>query len=341
MHSFKRLLKPVLSFLLVICLVSAMLAGFYLHTEYYYYQDFKERGDLTGTLDTLYCGASFALRAFRPDLIDPVLGTSGYNLSGSRLTMLGRYTLLEKEIRRNPVKTVVLEVSCDTLVRDTTQEGPEGELLTFARLTVRDRPSYFFKAFRPADWPLLYYDLVSKGINDVCSLLCGRIRIGNWFLTRGYFPFHEPDVPFNRDYPAILHTETLPTQMLPENIEWLDRITELCRENGVELVLVNVPQSKAFNCAYGNLDDFHSWYAEYAEKNGLRYYNFNLYKGVDALLPDDGCFYDMHHVNNDGAAAFSALYAEFMRRAEAGENLENAFYASYADMLADPAYLGE
>ena len=64
MRSFKRVCKSVLAFLLVIALVSAMLAGFYLHTEYYYYQDFKERGDLTGTLDTLYCGASFALRAF-------------------------------------------------------------------------------------------------------------------------------------------------------------------------------------------------------------------------------------------------------------------------------------
>ena len=341
MRSFKRVCKSILAFALVVCLASALFAGFYLHTEYYYYQDFKERGDLTGTLDTLYCGASFALRAFRPDLIDPVLGTSGYNLSGSRLTMLGRYTLLEKEIRRNPVKTVVLEVSCDTLVRDTSQEGPEGELLTFARLTALDRPAYFFKAFRPKDWPLLYYDLVSKGINDVCSLLGGRVRVGNWFLTRGYFPFHEPDVPFNRDYAAIRGTQNLPAEMTPENIELLDRITALCRDHDVELVLVNVPQSKAFNCAASNLDVFHRWYAEYASQNGLRYYNFNLYKGIDERLTDETSFYDPHHVNNDGAAAFSELYAEFMRRADAGEDLENAFYASYAEMLADPAYLGD
>ncbi len=338
MHSFKRLMKPVLSFLLLICLVSAMLAGFYLHTEYYYYQDFKERGDLTGTLDTLYCGASFALRAFRPDLIDPVLGESGYNLSGSRLTMLGRYTLLEKEIKRNPIKTVILEVSCDTLVRDSAQEGPEGELLTFARLTVRDRPSYLCKAFRPKDLPLLYYDLVSKGINDVCSLLCGRVRVGNWFLTRGYFPYHEPDEPFSRDYAAIRGTESLPAELNDENIEMLDRITALCRENGVELVLVNVPQSKAFNCTYDNLDEFHRFYTQYSAEHGLKYYNFNLLKGVDSVLPDDRCFYDLHHLNNAGAEAFSGLYADAMTRTAAGE--EPAFYGSYAEMLADPAYLG-
>ena len=340
MHSFKRLLKTVVSFLLVVCFISALLAGFYLHTEYYYYQDFKERGDLTGTLDTLYCGASFALRAFRPDMIDPILGANGYNLSGSRLTMLGRYTLLEKEIKRNPVKTVVLEVSCDTLVRDSAQEGPEGDLLTFARLTVRDRPAYFFKAFRIKDWPMLYYDLVSKGINDVCSLLCGRIRIGNWFLTKGYFPFHEPDVPFYRDYAAMRGTETLPSEMTHDNIEMLDRIAALCRDNKVELVLVNVPQSKAFNCSCTNLDEFHQWYADYAAKNGLRYYNFNLYKGIDQHLPDDGCFYDAHHVNNAGAEVFSSLYGDFMKRAQAGEDLQSEFYASYAEMLADPAYLG-
>ena len=338
MHSFKRLYKSLLSFLLVICLISALLAGFYLHTEYYYYQDFKERNDLTGTLNTLYCGASFALRAFRPDLIDAELGTCGYNLSGSRLTMLGRYSLLEKEIGRNPIRTVVLEVSCDTLTRVSAQEGPEGELLTFARLNARDRPSYFVKAFRPADWPLLYYDLISKGIDDVCSLLSGRVRIGNWFLTRGYFPFHEQDEPFRKDYPTFLHSETLPSELQPENIEWLDRITALCKENGVELILVTVPQSKSFNCAYANLDEFHSWYAAYAENNGLRYYNFNLYKGIDTLLPDDTCFYDLHHVNNAGAVAFSTLYADAMSRIEAGETLD--FYASYAEMTADPAYLG-
>ncbi len=339
MRSFKRILKSVISFFLLVGLVSAMFSVFYLRTEYYYYQDAKERGDLSGSLDTFYCGASFALRAFRPDLIDPLLGTNGYNLSGSRLTMLGRKTLLRKEVWRNPVKTVVLEVSCDTLTRIRAQEGPEGELLTFARLTKKERPSYLFKAFRKSEWPLLYYDMVSKGIDDVCSLLSGRLRMGNWFLIRGYYPYHEPNVPFSMNYKALTHSNTLPTQMRQDNINELNQITTLCQNSGIELILVNVPQSKAFNVTYDNLDYFHEWYADYAEKNGLKYYNFNLYKGIDTQLRDDNSFYDMHHLNNDGAIAFSELYAEVMRRAQAGEDLQNEFYSSYAEMLADPAYL--
>lgn len=339
MRSFKKLCKPVLLFLLIISMVSALFSCFYLCTEYFYYQDAKERGDLTGTLDTLYCGASLALRAFRPDRIDPVLGTNGYNLSGSRMTMLGRYTLLQKEIRRNPVKTVVLEVSSDTLVRDSAEEGPEGELITFARLSAKERCAYFSKAFRPADWPLLYYDLVSRGIDDCWSLCRGNLCFSNWALTRGHYPYHESDKPFSTDYQALLHTQKLPTETKDENIEYLDQILALCRKQGAELVLVTVPQSKAFNCSYANLDVFHDWYADYANRNGLRYYNFNLYRGITARLPDEGNFYDRFHLNNSGSETFSEMYASVMARTAAGEALEGEFYESYAQMTADPDYL--
>lgn len=338
MHSFKRVLKTLLAFFLMLAVLSLALAEFYLNTEYCYYQDSKERNDLAGTLDTLYCGASFALRAFRPDRIDPVLGTHGYNLSSSRMTMRGRYTLLERELQRNEIKTVVLEVSCDTMTRCTPEEGPEGELILFTRLSIRNRVGYLLSAIPISDYPTAYFDVVSKGLSGVISLCTGTVRLGNWQLTQGYFPYSEPDEWFDVDYSSLYHTSTLPTVYWDENLLWLDRIRDLCAEHGAELVLVNVPQSRSFNCKYDNLDVFDGWYRAYCAENGLRYFNFNLYRGIGTLLPDRGCFYDLYHLNNEGAERFSALYAEILSRANAGEDVGALFYDSYAAWEQDAGF---
>lgn len=339
-EELKKVIKTTLLFLLTLAVLSAGFALFYLHTEYFAYQDAKERGELSGTVDTVYCGASFALRAFRPDTIDEDWGTSSYNLSSSRLTMKGRYLILAQELARNPVKTVVLEVSCDSLTRDRADEGPEGDLILLAKLDAGKRPGFALQSFALPELPLLYYDLVSKGIDDGFQLLQGRLRTGNWSSIRGYEPYHEPDQEFAADYAFYYHSNALPTEAKAENLEYLDKILELCRTHGAELVLVTTPQSKSFNCIISNLDEFDAWYRDYAQRNGLRYYNFNLHQEKDALLPDADCFYDRYHLNNEGAVRFSRLFARTMADAAAGEDVDALFFGSYAEMETALGYPG-
>ena len=118
MRNFKRILKTVSLFLAVIIVLSVVFGALYLRGENYDYQDYRERDALAGELTMLINGASYVMYGIDPDVLDAYLGANvhSYNLTTSMLTLEGRYALLKKELERNPVKTVILEVSPDTKI---------------------------------------------------------------------------------------------------------------------------------------------------------------------------------------------------------------------------------
>ena len=113
MHSSKKVFLRTLAVLLVVLGLSVLIILPYMES-----QERKTRKDLAGTVDYLVVGASHAQLGFVPSVLDQELGVNSYNLSSLLMPVTGRYFLLEKEIKRNPVKTVVLEVSYDTLAID-------------------------------------------------------------------------------------------------------------------------------------------------------------------------------------------------------------------------------
>ena len=71
-----------------------------------------------------------------------------------------------------------------------------------------------------------------------------------------------------------------------ENIEsfhkiqkfFLDKITELCKENDIELLLIDVPSSKSWSY------EKHNAIQDYADENGLKFIDFNINRdsfGID------------------------------------------------------------
>lgn len=332
MHSFRKILRTTLLFLLIVAVGSVGLMELYFRSERDAFQDSSERKALAGSLDCLIVGASHGYRGFDPTVIDPILGTTSYNLSGALMTMRGRYELLKLEVSRNPVKTVVLEVSYNTLTRNRRQEGTEGDLYTMARLDrFTDRTRFFF-GFFAAEWGDVYYKFVSEGVDVILDKLEGKYRKDSRTRYRGYLPTGmEPAYEFTDEYQSVYKSRWrwLQTEIDPWNLDYLDKIVELCEEEDIELVLVTTPLSKEFLCSYGDFDEFYDWYRAYAWEHGLRYYDFNLYREKEALLPDKTMFYDTLHLNDEGAALFSRLFAELYRRDLAGEDLSGLFYDSY------------
>ena len=98
MRNFSKIITH--SLLLVtfvfILLVASMAPYFY--GETYYYQDYRVRKSLSGTLDTLIIGSSHALRSVKPTILNEELNIKSYNLSSPLMSMYGRYVLLKKEI---------------------------------------------------------------------------------------------------------------------------------------------------------------------------------------------------------------------------------------------------
>lgn len=90
-------------------------------------------------------------------------------------------------------------------------------------------------------------------------------------------------------------SETAKTDMVPLMKEYLDKITQLCKKNGVSLILIKTPTTS---------EDMAKFYAtkEYADKNKLTFLDYNektLYKKAGFCFSTDNC--DSGHGNFQGA----------------------------------------
>lgn len=334
MRNFKLILRTVAVFLLAIVLLSAFFIGCYLSGENFYFQDGREREAASGKLTFLICGTSHTMFSVRPDIIDKRMGCRCYNLSGAMLTLQGRYALLEQELARNPgVYAIILEVSPSTLLGERREDETNGDLLMLGRLDSAElRWKYFRENFSVEQWPEVYYDMTSKGMEAALRLLMGTYTKENQILSAGFYENDKPSKPIPTDYEELYHLQSLPEDVSPENAEWLDRIVTLCKENNRSVYLITTPQTRYYNCVNSNLDFFQSWYSEFAEQHGIQYFNFNLYKDKLERLPDESCFYDETHLNGKGGEIFTEIMTRIIRHYRHGQNTAKEFYRSYEEM---------
>lgn len=330
MHSFRRILCTALAFLLLIAVLSFGLMEVYFRTEYDFFQDGSDRDAEAGKVDFIICGASHAFRGFNPDVIDGILGTHSYNLSSALISMRGRYTLLKKELERNPVKTVVLELSYNTVTRTRANDGVEGELYQMARYSeLSDRVEHFFDSFTPDEYMDVCYKFVTSGVKSTLKLILGKKPDYLGERIRGFMPAGPRTMEFDTNYRSYYHKMSMTTTFDETNVMYLDKIMELCREKGAKVILVTTPVSKVFFCRYNNFDFFYEWYKRYAKLWGSEMLDFNLYIGKEDLFPDEQMFFDENHLNREGAELFSEIFANTLAEMEAGKDVKEEFYHSY------------
>lgn len=104
--------------------------------------------------------------------------------------------------------------------------------------------------------------------------------------------------------------ETLEDYRLPSNsMEYLDRMRDLCREKGIELVLIKAPTN---DWKYHWYEEWERQIEDYAVQNGLRYYNF--IEATDEIGIDwNTDTYDRGvHLNVHGAEKLTAYFGRIL-----------------------------
>lgn len=342
MHSFRKTIKTVILFLLTFFLISMLLIESYLCVKPYYYQDSEVRSSLAGTLDFIICGASHAIRALDPRILDTELGVNSYNLSGSLMTLQGRNELLKKELSRNPVKTVILELSWDAMVR-TKRSGFEGNYYVLARLdSISERVSFFFHSILPADYGHVYYHAINDGIGTLKRLVKGTAaNKDERYALKGYSPWTDgpTDIALSKEEQIrSFNTRFINTNIEEYSLSHLNSIIDLCKGNNVDVIIIATPISNRKICQTANLDFFREYYQQLADENGLAFVDFSLLKDRDAFLDDHTSFWDDSHLTDAGAESFSCRFSSIMKMLINGEDISDLFYPSYAAMKADKSY---
>ncbi len=334
MRSFSRALVSTLAFFLCAILLGALVC-LPLLTGHSGYSDAARRDALAGQLDLLISGASHGTNAFVPDLLDEALGTRSYNLSGFRASLKGRYALLEQELARNPVKTVVLEISSDCFTRDPAAEKGKGEAMTIARLSGWKNKLRYMRqtlSFFNGDYDNVCCMLLGYGIHGWLGMLTGSTD--GAAESRGWWAFPASDVSMDpSELPAPEEMDTLQNTWYPELTEEFADILRLCRAEGAEVLVVVTPLPESSLLRNEGWDVFREKLASLCAENGCPLLDFNLKKDREAWLSDKTGFQDGSHLSAAGAAAFSRVFAETLSSMKT-EDVRPLFYDSYAEALA-------
>lgn len=329
MHNFKKIIlhTVLLIFFVIIILICSTLPYFW--GESCYYQDYKVRTSLSGKLDTLIIGSSHALRSIKPTVLNEKLNTKAYNLSSPLMSMYGRYVMLEKEINRNPIKTVYLEISYNALTLDRKTLGLEGDLYVLGRFdNVFERINFFTNAFTPDEYKKVLSDVIVRSKNSFFTH--NTIK---QYETFGYLP-----VPSNNQLLSdetkeeIKNTNSLDTKIKEESLNYFDKIIKLCKRNNIRVILVVTPVTEKMILEYNNLDDIFSQYIDLAKEYNCEYYDFNLDKNRVKLYSEETSFYDDTHMSDSGAEVFSNRLTEIIKKVDEKKDITNEFYNSYSEV---------
>lgn len=336
MHNFSKALKNTLLFFLIILLLALPLPVFYFEysaKNWTATSDIMERNFYAGKITTLFSGASHGLRAFMPEIYDTKLSGISYNLCGTLCTMKGRYALLKEEIERNPVNTVILEVSYNSLSRDRKTERAEGDLDIIRRLANRkEKVNYALKNLSIDEWSIAYYLATHNGFSAIVEkfTLNTDAMLNASITQKGYQEAPCTNISLTlQEYILQHHTEIISERINPENLEYLNKILTLCKEKNIDVIMIVVPISDRAINRIANLETIKKQYVQIATQNQCDFYDFNLWKDRENTLSDYCDFYDDFHLSGTGAKKFSNALSELMALRKEGTNISNFFYHSY------------
>lgn len=335
MRNFRKSLAAALSVLLCFAALSAAVIAPYYIDGRYSYQDAQVRKDLAGQFDTLVSGASQGLRAIDPRVLDKELGCSSYVLGAPLQTMYGRYLFLERELERNPVKTVFIELSYDAVARAYEEHGNEGSIYQLGRSdSLVQWLDYFFHQVPPKDWVGLLYDAMTRGVTSWKRMLWEGPYTPEQYETHGFLTGLESvPMPSEELYGQDYHKEQLPTAPQEENLEYLDKCIELCRDKGIEVVLITTPVSEYMLWSNDGFDDILQVHREISEKWDVPLLDFNLKRDKLDRYPEETSYCDQHHLCEESAREFSKDLAETVKLLRAGEDTGALFYGSYEEAI--------
>ena len=334
MRISKKLMLSVLCFLLTLILLSVLILYPVCHYELDDYRDANVRMSLVGQIDYLFLGASHGYTSYQPATVDAELGNFSYNLSSPLMDWNSRIYMLEKELARNPVKHVAIEVSYNALYRDETKEFAEGPAVTVQRLdSLGEVLQFMLKHVNVNDWLNIYSRLLAMGLSQWLDLIRGDTSQQICYENRG---FH--DAVTNVIRLEEISAEQIHTNYLSENVQKLEQMIQVCKDLQVTCSIVVVPISDAYLYTSEGWDGFYEYMKDFCQEHNCELYDFNLLRDRYAIFSDTSSFFDIVHLSNQGATEFSKAYADVMKRVMNGESIDDLFYGSYQEMLLDSPY---
>lgn len=288
-------------------------------------------------LDTIYIGSSVCLRSFNPFILDEQLGTNSFNMGTPSQPIDLTYLALKTAVEEHDIKRVYFGFGYFNLTMPNSQQSEAAFLQARnQRLSMGERSaanlSYMLSKEKIGEsvsvnfiFPWVYNHVqlqVGAILQNIQAKLAGSSiddlamvndEMRN-YVGRG-FGYYKGVIDYNNignDNSVTHYYGEFRSELLQE----LDAICELCRENKIELIVVNTPRPTFDVLAYGEeYYDVYLWLKAYIEERGASYYDFNLAR-PEIYESQPEYYFNFEHLNKEGADVFSRDFARFeeMRR---------------------------
>ena len=320
----KKNIKFAIKSLVFLALLAIVLGitTYILIPKFYYNSDWPTSSTFLGfyemeenTIDVVFLGSSHCVSAFSPQYLYNEFGITSYNLGCEQQNLITSYYWLKECLKYQSPQVVVLEnyLCYDYMpaYKMNCEENRLRKAVDFMRLSENkiefinalcendesfDKLSFYFTNLRYHDrWKeLTASDFTLDKVKNNNQMK------GFSFLTKkcnikDYSPYNIND---------ISNTENI--EMFPLMKEYLDKITALCEENDIVLILTTIPTNRY---ELGK----HITTSEYAKEHSLDYYDFNdasLYNEVSYNFAIDNR--DGDHTNVWGAHKLTHKIGEIL-----------------------------
>lgn len=258
------------------------------------------------TIDVLFLGSSLAATAYVPQELYDRYGICSYNLASEKQSPIVSYFWLKEALRYQSPKVLVLDCYYFFQVNDSTLNTSEISIrraLDYMRWSSvkleaiwticeldpeQSISSYFFPNIR-------YHERWGELAENDFTLY----EMADGYGLKGYAPLQEKcGFDAYTSYESEKNGEDVAMPGLME--AYMDKICKLCEQEGISLILTNVPLANADEGRFYALQD-------YAQKHELAFYDFNeegLYEASGFDFPADS--YDCVHTNVWGAEKLTA-----------------------------------
>ncbi len=321
-----------------------------------------KRFDEEPEIDTVFVGSSLCTYGINPFAYDVAMRTHSFNMGSPSQMLSSSYIAIETAIRKKGVKTVIYPLWYETLQSYQNNQAEVSFLqarnhigsiagnLNRYRMFVQDRHHFdtaaslniafpwvndhvqieksviennIKKKRNPEDTTIIVEN-PGEEVEDLFNLVTeeDKVYIGHGFTARRGIV----------DYNLVGHmdlTHNTEKEFDTESMEDLAKICKLCKDNGVDLVVIKTPMA-AFD-VLGRQDTYFDKMEElsaFLEEQGIEYYDFNLVK-PEFFKSYEFYYLDLsQHLNFVGATKFSEALGKFMQRRKDGgtEDLSDLFY---------------
>ncbi len=357
MHSSKikkatKIVVKLLVFLVICGIVSNIIGYFVLPAKSYTRIQFHELYTTYGNaedsknMDLVFLGTSHAYRTFDTEYFDEKLNMETYNFGTSQQTLEGSYYVLKEILKTNQPKKVVFELTYTCF--NEKDYNPLKSVIIYQYM----KPSLDKLKYLMADFPLenifnalipaytfreyLTADDIAPKILDKSTdeyknydPAITQTQTTEWMEEKGFI---YTDMEFYNGWVGKTDPEAWTEQgMDTQKLEYLNKIIHLCKDNGIDLVLVTSPNPRGTLLEVGNYNEINEYFTNIAENNGIDYYNLNLIR-PEILNLSDSEFYDATHVNGEGAQKVSQVFSDILKDREEGTlDYNRYFYENFEE----------